>query len=449
MNLVRTLRIPIAVTALILCGLAAFGWHDHQRLLELRAAHEKLVARVAARGLQLDPGATSHLVRPTKRPRVDRAAEARQVAAGFIDYAREMAALGEKVNTPDAATRRSIVEQMDEVTSLDNRQLAILIDEIFAAQDLDEGLRQSLIRFSLERLGRDHPERVMAILAGTPGMIDLIRRNRTGGELLLSAPAENWAARDPQAAMEWFRANREMLGEDLTQAASSGVSRELKKSHPALAIRFAIELGANPMGFIPDFFADNGHAPKNRDACLAALREWSTTVNDEYEREKMLTWGIRTVALGVTGGTAEFESATRWMDRAELSPKELGFLADRGLERFIKPEESGRWIEWLADKMPTEAARDQTWRLFEEWTRKDYRAAGTWLTHAAESPAKHTAARAYAEKIFPHHPEAAIRWALTVPEGPARDSTLKRLYDALPKNSAAEKAAAGDFAREH
>jgi hypothetical protein len=440
-----TLRIPIAVSALVLCALASLGWHDRQRLVALRAARAELVAQSAARGIQIDPAAAAS--RSTKRPRVDRAAEARQVAAGFMAYAREMAALGDKVQSPDAATRERIIQQMNEVTSLDGRQLVILIDEIFAAEDHEGSSRQSLIRFSLERLGRDHPEKVMAILAGKQGMIDLIRRNRSGGEPLLFDSAEKWAERDPRSAMDWFLTHHDMLDDDLTQAAQWGVICGLKITDPALAIGFAIKTGEDPKKFIPNFFSNNGKAPENRDACLAALRDWSATVKDEQEREKTLSDAIRTVALGTSFGAPDFESATRWIDGAGLSPKELGFIADRKLAYHINLKDTGRWIEWLADKLPTDEIRESTRHLFEEWTRKDVRAAGTWLANAPDSPTKHTAALAFAEKVFPHDRETAIRWALTVPPGPDRDRTLKELYDAWPKNSPADEEAARNFAR--
>ncbi len=440
-----TLRIPIAVTALVLCALAALGWQDRQRLLALRAARAELVAQFATGGIEIDPATAAS--RPTKRPRVDRAAEARQVAADFMAYAREMAALGAKLNSPDAAMREKIIEQMNEVTSLDGRQLAILIDEVFAAEDLDESLRQTLIRFALERLGRDHPEKVMAILTGKPEMLELIRRNRSGGEPILYDSARKWAEQDPHAAMDWFRAHREMFNEELSHAARWGVIGGLKDAHPALAIHFAIEVGEGPKEFIPGFFSNNGKPPENRDACLAALREWSGTVKNEQEREHMLSEAIRTLAMGVSGGGADFDSATRWMNGAGLSPKELGLIADRKLAYHINPKETGRWIEWLAGKLPADAAHDQTWKLFEEWTRKDVRAAGNWLANAPDSPTKHTAALAFAEKIFPHDRETAIRWALTVPPGPQRDITLKELYDAWPRNSPVDEDAARNFAK--
>jgi hypothetical protein len=359
-----------------------------------------------------------------------------------------MSALGAKVQSPDAATRERIIEQMNEVTSLDGRQLVILIDEVFAAEDLEDGLRQMLIRFALERLGRDHPEKVMAMLSGKPGMIALIRRNRSGGEPILFDSAEKWAERDPHAAMDWFLTHREMFNEELTDAARWGVIGGLKINDPALAIRFAIEIGEDPKKFIPNFFSNNGKPPENRDACLAALRDWSATVKDEQEREKTLSDAIRTVALGSSFGAPDFESATRWIDGAGLSPKELGFIADRKLAYHINMKDTGRWIEWLADKLPADEIRESTRHLFEEWTRKDVRAAGTWLANAPDNPTKHTAALAYAEKVFPHDRETAIRWALTVPPGPDRDNTLKELYDAWPKKSPADKEAARNFAKE-
>lgn len=80
------------------------------------------------------------------------------------------------------------------------------------------------------------------------------------------------------------------------------------------------------------------------------------------------------------------------------------------------------------------------------WIFKDYQAAGMWLASTADGPTKHTAARVFAEALFPHDRETAIRWALSVPASEERNTTLKQLHDAWPKDDP-EGAAA--FAKEN
>lgn len=164
----------------------------------------------------------------------------------------------------------------------------------------------------------------------------------------------------------------------------------------------------------------------------------------------MMAKALRCIAFGTSSrNETNFKSVSRWIDDAQLSPAELGFLSNPDALHHFKRTETGQWIEWLEGRIPPDIARERTQRLFSEWTQRDPLAAGQWLTDASDTAAKRTATRAYAETVFPHDRDAAIQWALTLPEGGDRDATLKALYEAWPKDSDANRAAADEFARRH
>jgi hypothetical protein len=79
--------------------------------------------------------------------------------------------------------------------------------------------------------------------------------------------------------------------------------------------------------------------------------------------------------------------------------------------------------------------------MIQNWTEKDYRAAGTWLASTPDSPTKQAAVRSYAETVAPYDPETAAQWALTLPADEKRTQTLKRIHQQWPKDDAAGAAA--------
>ena len=87
--------------------------------------------------------------------------------------------------------------------------------------------------------------------------------------------------------------------------------------------------------------------------------------------------------------------------------------------------------------------------MMERWTEKDYQAAGTWLTQAADSPAKQAAVASYAKTVAPYDPETAVQWAVTLPPGRTRLIALQTIYQKWPKEEPADKAAAEAFAEKH
>lgn len=87
--------------------------------------------------------------------------------------------------------------------------------------------------------------------------------------------------------------------------------------------------------------------------------------------------------------------------------------------------------------------------LIGTWTRKDYQAAGQWLAATPDGPTKTIAIRSYAVTVAGTEPETAAQWAMTLPPGKDRDSTLKQIYENWPKSDPAAAAAAEAFAKLH
>jgi hypothetical protein len=94
-------------------------------------------------------------------------------------------------------------------------------------------------------------------------------------------------------------------------------------------------------------------------------------------------------------------------------------------------------------------SKERAFQLGAEWAERDYLAAGKWLNSAPDSPEKSAVAGAYAAKVYPYNPEAAMQWIQTLPPGPDRTKALQTIYQGLRKNGNYDRAVVRAFAREH
>ena len=440
------IRIPIAVTFLIVAAAAGTAWHSHQRLAGLRNEHEKLLALAAKHQIAFDPYHPAKPAHVTKRPRPDRVAEAKQAAAALISYTGDLRVM--KLQTlPDAATRQRMIDQMDEAMALGGDQLKILITELRSGWTPDDRERGSLLYFALERLILDHPQDALAIMTDSAEMRELIGQhtNSLTKNGVFSA-VRNWASTDLESAARWvreFEKSKEITGR-LTPARTALIFSAAEYD-PAKCIGLIKEFQADPKA-MAETFAQWVESPRQRLAFLAVLREWQARLAGETDRSPVFNRAIRSLAFGERYGEKPgFDFTTRWIDTATLSLQEIE-VQTQDLQDHIITDETAKWIDWLGSKLPPDTARDRVWPLVTNWVERDYQAAGKWLTKAADGPIKHTAARAFAEAIFPHDRQTAIQWALSVPAGDDRDKTLKQLHSAWPKE---DPGGAVAFAKKH
>jgi hypothetical protein len=133
------------------------------------------------------------------------------------------------------------------------------------------------------------------------------------------------------------------------------------------------------------------------------------------------------------------------MAEAKFTPQEKEQFAG-GLTYFTTKQDTGRWVEWMAGNLSANDLPDPVREIVGEWTQQDYVAAGKWLSTAADGPAKTAAVESYAEAVAEYEPQIAAQWAMTLPPGPGRDSTLRTVYQNWP---ASDPEGAAAFAREH
>ena len=430
------MKISIAASILILLLAALFGFHGHHQLFTVRETHAKLVASANQLGISIDPSRPDALVRITKSERENKEADAKAAAVELIAYAREMEANREKGVSTDVAQQKRQMEIRDRIRSLNSAQIKILIAEVLAAKDLKDDTREELIDLSLYMLSEDSPQAVLALLTEPS---DLFKGTGMGSNVISSSLAQ-WAKDDPLAALEWVRNNSAKFPDLITEGAKHGLIYGTAIQDPKLAFKLIGELGLKPLSFAVNAVVDAATTPEQRTATLAALREHLANLKDEKARKDLSDSTMREFAPNISKDG--FEAGSQWITAAGFTPAELESFAG-GLNDYGG---NGRWIEWIGDNLPPHKAADKIESMVRGWTQSDFQAAGNWINSVPDGPTKNTAIRSYAETVSKYEPETAAQWALTLPPGKDRDSTLNRIYQNWPKDDPAAKEA---FKQQH
>jgi hypothetical protein len=434
------MKISIAFSILILVLAAAFGWHGHERLASVRASHAALIAEAAALGISTDSTLKDGRPLVTKHAeREDKQAIAKDAAAKFIAFAKEMEALEKTGERPDQAMQKRIMEFMDLMMSLDTSQLKIVIAEVRAAGELKDETRQGLIGFSIMTMANDHPQAALTLFTESA---DLFKDNRMGDHVV-SMALGRWAKDDPMGALDWVRKNGEKFPDLVTEEAKSAVISGAADQDPKLALQLIGELKLKDSSDAVRKIAAAAKTPEERSATLVALRDYAASLTNSEERQKLVDSAVSSLAR--SAAKEGFEAGSQWIANAGLSQKELENISGN-LTHSIKSAETGQWIEWLGEKLPADKTDRNIGRIIQNWTQKDYRAAGTWLANAPEGPTKQAAVRSYAETVASYDPQTAAQWALTLPAGKKRAQTLQHIHQQWPKDDAAGAAA---FAEQH
>jgi hypothetical protein len=434
------MKVSIAAAILILLVAALMGVPNHQRLSSIRESHAKLVATAAQLGISTDPSHPDHHVRITKRDRENKEADAKLAAVEFIAYAKEMEAMKKNGGPPDQAQQKRIMEIMDRMMSLDSTQLKILIAELRAAKDLKDETRQGLIGFSIMTLSNDHPQAALALVTESS---DILEKNVMLNAHVVSSSLAKWAKEDPMAALEWVKKNSAKFPDLITDETKRGLISGTAKQDPKLAFKLIAELGIKEPQQAISNMVRAAKTPEERTTTLIALREHLATLTDEKTKNELSKEAVENFAYSIA--KEGFDSSTRWIAESNFTAAEIESFV-QGIYVSEGSDENGKWVVWIGDHLPPEKADDRISIIVGNWTRNDYQAAGKWLATVADGPTKNTAIRSYAETIAQYEPATAAQWALTLPPGKDRDSTLNRIYRNWPESDSAAKEA---FKQEH
>ncbi len=407
-----------------------FGFRDRQRVASLHADHQKLIA--AARSLGIAVNSAGRLIDPSrgKRPRDDRDETARRIAREVIALAR--------VAPPEGETREEEEQRrlmlLAPLLDLNAAQLKIFIAEVSATNALEhEPVLQNLVGYAFVWLAELDPRSALALVTDSGEMI----APTVIGESHIASALSKLAGEDPVAALEWVKANSEKHPDLITENSKIGVLSALAAHDPDLAFQTLGELALpnTPETVIQILFG--ARTPKVRKMILARFRDHLGTMGDAKTQQTAVNQIFRQLARSVS--ERGFAAAAGWTE--ELTPGEAEAFA-AGISHN-RTKDVDQWIEWSARTLSEANMHNVVRELMSDWARNDLQAAGSWLAQAPDDDAKIPAVQAYAGTAAALDPHTATQWALALPPGEERQSTLRTIHNRWPATDAEGKAAFG------
>jgi hypothetical protein len=433
----RSTKLSIGFTIGVLV-IGGFTAGRNQKRLDALAADQQLLVEKATR-LGLADKIAGLDARITKRQRDEGGAEARGLTAALIVFARDMEERANSGKEDDEESDARAMDLMNRLMKLDAPQLKRVIAGLRDDTSLTAESRSNMIGFAILVLGEDHPAAALALYTESADLLG-------GGAVGLDAVASSlrlWARQDPSAALAWVKANEEAHPDIADQDALQNIIAGAALEDPALALQMMGEMKLDdPEGAI-GAVVETAEGPDKRTAVINALRAHLANLSDTMDGEDAMAEALETMGRDLSN--EDFDSVTAWMKDAALTPAETAAFAG-GLSWFNTGEDTGKWIEWMGQNLPEDEARDGADTLIGQWTQEDYLAAGNWLAAAPEGPAKDAAVATYAATVAEYEPQVAVQWALRLPEGEERKTTMEMIYQDWPESDAAAREA---FAKEY
>lgn len=399
----------LIITAIILVAGITAGWRKQEEYRKAREVLTQIEVEAAAAGISID-GDAEALERAAKiAERDDSDEEVRQFSRELIAFAQEMDE-AEKAGEAGEGMKKRMLSIFQRLLDLKGSDFKILVEEVRNSSELTDEQRSQLVMMSTMMLAQKQPRTALELLTESGDLMELGQMEKHA----LSMALASWAAEEPLAALKWIEDNSEkhadLIRADARRAAVAGAAVQ----DPKLAIEIARKLKMDEN--IGSSLAETAKTPEQRTRLLAALRE----EGDEDLKKETL------VSLGASLSKAGFESATAWIEDADLNEEETDHVSD-GLHYWQTGKETGRWIEWL-DASQGANQSDKVERLMKDWTDNDFRAAGEWLAAAESGPTKPAAVAGYIEAVAPYDPAAAAKWVATLPAGEPREKSARELY---------------------
>lgn len=440
------MKTTLIITAVLAVLIGVAGWSNQKRITSIREDQKSLQQEATRLGLSSSTGEAGTTDSPPLRPRPDREAAAKATAADIIAFAREMDAMKNAGETPADMERfqERVLSLMERMTSLDSTQLKALVTEFRNAGDLSDETRRGLIGFAVMTLAKDYPQTAIGLFTESS---DLFPNNEMNKQMVSTALGE-WAKKDPNAAMEWLRANREKHSDLINEQSRRGLLAGIAQNDPKMAFQVLSELSGHApsegqVGNGISSILQAARSSPERMAALEAFREYMSNLPPGEQNQQLMRQGISQLARNMV--KEGYEATTAWITAANLAPEEIEAFSDE-LSFNSRSSDKGKWIQWMGETLAPEKSAQQIYKMVTQWTNDDYKAAGEWLVAAPDGPSKTAAVKAYAETVGPYEPEIAAQWALTLPPGKARDTSLQRIHRQL-KDKNPEAAAA--FAEQH
>ena len=434
------MKLPVILTLVILAAGSFWGVHETRKLNTLREKHRLVLKEAAALGVSADVSKPFVPTKATKRPREDTAPKVRDFTERLVAFAMEMKEMQTNGKKPDEATRKRMMEMMDDMFSLNGEELKLLIASLKDRKDMDDEMRNGIISFSIMMLAQQHPEAALALFTESSDMLG----DNPMSKHALSSALSQWAKDQPLEALKWIKANTEKHPDLVTDDTKAAVIAGAARNDFSLALQLIGELKVSvEKSGVMHQICQAATTPEQQSELLKALRKQAEITTDKKAGEKLLSQGLGSLFSQVA--QTGYDKSMAWLESANLSAAETEEMADGLYYHQIKAD-TGKWLDWLTSQtIDAKKSENTTRNLVRQWTDQDYKAAGEWLAQAPAGPVKETATQSYLETIAPYEPEVAAQWAKTLPAGKQQDA-LKDIYQTLKEK---DKAAADDFAARH
>jgi hypothetical protein len=421
-------KYSLAATAGVLLVGSLLGLARHQELVKLRTEQHDLLLQADQLGVQLDSARSLPL---SKRSRDSADLKTRSMVTQVLVFAKEMDSRRLQGSLSDLKFQKRVMEMNQRLVALSPPELQKVIAALLGENSLTTETRVNFIGSSILILSDSRPAEAVALYAESGGLLGRLPLGRH----VISKALSRWAEQDPLAAQGWMRTHPDGYPGISEHDAQRLILAGTVKKSPALAIALLREMGFQDSSAALRTIVEETDSLEQRSAILAALRE--------QKGVKSVNESLETMARSLKGES--FETVQAWLNHSALNSTEKAHFA-AGLTYATTQQDTGHWIDWMAQNLPSDQLRENVGNLIGQWTQQDYLAAGKWLTAAAAGPAKNAAIGTYAITVAEYEPQTAVQWGLTLPEGAERQATLQAILRNWPKKDAA---AAALFAQEH
>ena len=163
--------------------------------------------------------------------------------------------------------------------------------------------------------------------------------------------------------------------------AKSGIISAVAEQDPQHAFRLIGQLDLKDKNQTAWQIVNSAKTFDQKSATLAGLREYLPTLQtgdslDHYGKSYLSMLAADMHREGI-------DAITRWISESKLTPQELDPFLD-GLANATQSDETGRWIEWMRQSLPTEQADRRIDNLIHQWASRDYQAAAQWANTQPE-----------------------------------------------------------------
>ncbi|NIP98698.1 MAG: hypothetical protein GWO24_36935 [Akkermansiaceae bacterium] len=273
---------------------------------------------------------------------------------------------------------------------------------------LDDQHRESALEGVLSEAANAHPDVVVKNIEKLPG--GRMRRE------IIARTADEWAERDPDAAIEWART----LDEHEQELAVSEIAGTVFETDPDRAEEIAhLISGSERRGQILGQIARLRATVDVGDAI-----SWLESLPQE-DRGGAWSGVAREWARIDPRAAAEYAAAT---DDSVARGQLVSAVSYSWSQR--DPAEAAEWARSLGEDRARENAMN---RIIENWARENPAAAGEYVTNSLDGELQANMTRQVVGRWLRENTAEASAWIDTLPDGQARDSAIYTLVSSIER----------------